>query len=279
MQLSVDGRAVYAATGGRPHAAERPLAVLLHGAGMNHCAWALQSRWLAFHRWNVLALDLPGHGASQGPPLPSIDAMSAWLIALLAEFQSSPSVTLIGHSMGSLIALETAAAIPQRIRRLALIGAAAAMPVHPDLLEAARANDHAAIEMVNLWGHGFRAGLGANAAPGLWMVGVGERILEHAPPGVLYTDLAACAGYTGGLATARRVSAPTLVFCGEKDQMTPLKSGKALAAALPRSTLVVAQGAGHMLTAERPTELLAALAPHLGEDSAAAAEISSSRTG
>jgi pimeloyl-ACP methyl ester carboxylesterase len=270
MQLSVDGQAVYAANGGRTHAAGRPLAVLLHGAGMDHCAWALQSRWLAFHGWNLLALDLPGHGASAGAALPTVGAMSAWLIALLDAFPAA-DVTLIGHSMGALIALETAAAVPDRIRRLVVIGAAAAMPVHPDLLAAAKADDHAAIDMVNLWGHGFRAGLGDSPAPGLWMTGVCARILERAAPGVLHADLAACAAYEGGIAAAARVTAAALVFCGEKDQMTPLKSGRALAAALRRSTLVVAPGAGHMLLAERPDDLLAALARHLGEDATAPA--------
>ena len=269
MQLCVDGQCVYAATGGRAHAAG-PLAVLLHGAGMDHCAWALQSRWLAFHGWNVLALDLPGHGASAGAPLPSIGAMSAWLIALLNGFPAA-DLTLIGHSMGALIALETAAALPARIRRIALIGAAAAMPVHPDLLAAAKADDHAAIDMVNLWGHGFRAGLGGSPAAGLWMTGIGARILESARPGVLHADLAACAEFAGGMAAAARVTASALVFCGEKDQMTPLKSGRALAAALPRATLVVAPAAGHMLPAERPDELLAALARHLRDEAAATA--------
>jgi pimeloyl-ACP methyl ester carboxylesterase len=271
VQITVDGREVFAATGGRGHAADRPLAVLLHGAGMNHTVWALQSRWLAFHGWNVLAVDLPGHGRSAGPPLPSIAAMSAWLIALLDEFTGPGGATLIGHSMGALIALDTAGRVPGKIHRLALIGAAAAMPVHPDLLAAAMANEHAAIDMVNLWGHGFGAGLGASPAPGVWMVGCGERILERAAPGVLYADLSACANYANGLASAAQTSAPALVFCGEKDQMTPLKSGRALAAALPHSTLVVAPGAGHMLPAERPDELLAALSAHLGDTAAATA--------
>lgn len=262
MQLTVGGTAVYAATGGRPHDAARPLAVLLHGAGLDHTVWAMQSRWLAFHGWNVLALDLPAHGASAGVPLTTIGAMAHWLLALLDTVESS-AATLVGHSMGSLIALETAALAPSRVQSLVLIGTAAAMPVHPDLLAAAKDSQHAAIDMVNLWGYGFRAGLGENPAPGLWMVGLGYRILERAAPGVLYADLSACNAYTHGVAAAALVQAPTLLFCGEKDQMTPLKSGRALAAALPRSTLVVAEDAGHMLLAERPDQLLAALARHL----------------
>lgn len=262
MQLTVDGSIVFAATGGRPHAAERPLAVFLHGAGLDHTVWALQSRWLAFHGWNVLAVDLPGHGASAGPPLPTIEAMAGWVVALLNAVPAANAV-LLGHSMGSLIALQAAATAPDRIAKLVLIGTAAAMPVHPDLLAAAKGNEPAAIDMVNLWGHGFRAGLGPSPAPGIWMVGIGRRILERAAPGVLFADLSACNAYAGGMAAAAATTAPTLVFCGEMDQMTPLKSGRALAAAIDRSTLEVAEGAGHMLLAERPDQLLAKLATHL----------------
>jgi pimeloyl-ACP methyl ester carboxylesterase len=263
VQLSVDGNIVFAATGGRPHAAAKPLAVFLHGAGLDHTVWALQSRWLAFHGWNVLAADLPGHGASAGSPLPTIPAMADWVLGLLNAVQATDAV-LIGHSMGSLIALQTAATAPERVAKLVLIGSAAAMPVHPDLLAAAKGNEQAAIDMLNLWGHGFRAGLGFSPAPGIWMVGVGRRILEKAAPGVLFADLGACNAYAAGMAAAARVTAPTLVFCGELDQMTPLKSGRALAAAIGRSTLEVAEGAGHMLLAERPDKLLAMLARHLG---------------
>jgi pimeloyl-ACP methyl ester carboxylesterase len=262
VQLTVGGKLVCAATGGRPHAAAKPLAVFLHGAGLDHTVWALQSRWLAFHRWNVLAVDLPGHGASAGPPLPTIQDMAGWVVTLLDALEAAEAV-LIGHSMGSLIALETAAAVPDRVAKLVLIGTAAAMPVHPDLLAAAKDNEPAAIDMVNLWGHGFRAGLGHSPAPGIWMVGVVRRILEKAAPGVLFADLRACNAYTEGMTAAARVVAPTLVFCGEMDQMTPLKSGRTLAAAIDRSTLGVAEGAGHMLLAERPDKLLALLARHL----------------
>jgi len=263
VQLSVDGNIVFAATGGRPHAAAKPLAVFLHGAGLDHTVWALQSRWLAFHGWNVLAADLPGHGASAGSPLPTIPAMADWVLGLLNALQATDAV-LIGHSMGSLIALQTAATAPDRIAKLVLIGSAAAMPVHPELLAAAKGNEQAAIDMVNLWGHGFRAGLGHSPAPGIWMVGIGRRILEKAAHGVLFADLTACNGYGEGMAAAARVIAPTLVFCGEVDQMTPVKSGRALAAAIGRSTLEVAEGAGHMLLAEQPDKLVAAIARHLG---------------
>lgn len=271
MRLLIDGKDVFGATGGRAHETGRPLALFVHGAGLDHTVWALQSRWLAFHGWNVLALDLPGHGRSQGPPLPSIAAMAAWLAAVVAaaapeEGEPPMQAALIGHSMGSLIALEAAARFPGCVRSLVLIGSAAAMPVHPELLAAAAVDDHAAIDMVNLWGYGYRAGLGGSRAPGVWMAGAGERILERAPPGVLHNDLAACNAYRDSLASAAKLAAPTLLICGERDQMTPLKSARALAAAIPGVVLLTLAGAGHMLLAERPEEVLDAIAKHLAVD-------------
>ncbi len=262
MRFIIDGHAVFGAAGGRKHEASRPLALFVHGAGLDHTVWALQSRWLAFHGWNVLALDLPGHGRSEGPPLPSIAAMAAWLSAVI-DVTGSKSAALIGHSMGALIALEAAARFPERVQSMLLIGAAAAMPVHPDLLAASAANDHAAIDMVNLWGHGHTAGLGGSCAPGVWMVGVAERILEKAAPGVLHSDLKACNAYREGLAAAAQVAAPALLICGERDQMTPLKGGRALAASIAGASIVALKGAGHMLLAERPYEVQCAIAKHL----------------
>jgi pimeloyl-ACP methyl ester carboxylesterase len=275
MKLLIAEHSAYAATGGRTHEAGRPLAVFIHGAGMDHQAWALQTRWLAFHGWNVLAVDLPGHGHSEGPLLDSIGAMADWILALLATV-GAHEATLIGHSMGSLVALEAAARGAARIQHLVLIGSAARMQVHPDLLAAAAANQQAAIDMVNLWGYGYAAGLGGSAAPGVWMVGATERILQRARPGVLYNDLAACNSYASALQSAAGVSAATLLISGERDQMTPLKSAAALAAALPRASLVKVAGAGHMLMSERPDDVLAALGTELrvgarGEPARAAA--------
>jgi pimeloyl-ACP methyl ester carboxylesterase len=234
----------------------------MHGAGLDHTVWALQSRWLAFRGWNVLALDLPGHGRSEGSPLPDIGAMAQWLTALITA-AGADKATLIGHSMGSLVALQAAAQSPSGIDGLVLIGSAASMPVHPDLLAAARTNPQAAIDMVNLWGYGYNAGLGGSAAPGLWMVGVGERILQRARPGVLYADLAACNAYRSGLEAAALVGTATLLISGERDQMTPLKNARQLAAAIPGARLLTLAGAGHMLLAERPNELLDALAMYV----------------
>jgi pimeloyl-ACP methyl ester carboxylesterase len=252
------GTETFVATGGRPFDPALPTVVLLHGAGFDHTAWALQSRWFAHHGHGVLAPDLPGHGLSTGAPLPTIADMADWTAALL-DAAGVAKARLVGHSMGSLIALETAARHPARVSALGLIGTAATMTVGPDLLKAAEANDHSAIDMVSIWGLGFQAELGGSLAPGLWMHTAAQRVLEQCRPGVLFNDLTACNAYQNALAAAAEVTVPTTVIIGERAMMTPAKAGKALAAALPNARIVVLRGAGHMMMAERPDELLAAL--------------------
>ena len=258
MQLSVNGTDIFAATGGREFEASQPTLVLLHGAGFDHSTWALHSRWFAHHGYGVLAPDLPGHGRSAGAPLATIADMADWTAALL-DAAGATSARLVGHSMGSLIALETAARHPARVSALGLIGTAATMTVGPDLLTAAAANDHSAVDMVSIWGLGFQAELGGSLAPGLWMHSGAQRVLEQCRPGVLFNDLSACNAYQNALAAAARITVPTTLVLGERDMMTPAKAGKALAAALPNSRTVVLRGAGHMMMVERPNELLAAL--------------------
>jgi pimeloyl-ACP methyl ester carboxylesterase len=258
MKLNVNGAEVFVATGGREFDAGLPTVVLLHGAGFDHTAWALHSRWFAHHGFGLLAPDLPGHGRSAGKPLPTIADMADWTAALL-DAAGVSKARLVGHSMGSLIALETAARHPEKVSGLSLIGAAATMTVGPDLLKAAEANDHAAIDMVSIWGLGFQAELGGSLAPGLWMHSGAQRTLENCRPGVLFNDLNACNAYQGALAAAATVSVPATLILGERDMMTPAKAGKALAAAIANARTVMMPGAGHMMMTERPDELLAAL--------------------
>src|ERR1700674_753277 len=258
MQLSVNGIDTFVANGGREFDSSQPTIVLLHGAGFDHTTWALHSRWFAHHGYRVLAPHRPGHGRSSGPPLPAIADMANWTAALL-DAAGAAKARLVGHSMGSLIALETAARHPAKVSALGLIGTAATMTVGPDLLKAAEANDRTAIDMVSIWGLGFQAELGGSLAPGLWMHSGAQRVLEQCRPGVLFNDLAACNAYQNALAAAAQVTVPATFILGERDMMTPAKAGKTLAAALPNSRTIVLRGAGHMMMAERPDELLAAL--------------------
>jgi len=258
MRLSVEGNDVFIGTGGRDFDAGLPAMVFLHGAGMDHSVWALLARAFAYHGHSVLAPDLPGHGRSGSAPLSSIAALADWTAALIAA-AGLRQARLVGHSMGSLIALETAARHPEKVSGLALIATAAPMRVSDDLLNAAKANDHTAVDMIDLWGHGYRASLGGCQIPGLWMLGDAERLLERSGPGVIFADLSACNDYAGALAVAAKVHVPATIVLGSRDLMTPAKSGKAVAAAIPNCRLAVIEGAGHMLMSERPDDVVAGL--------------------
>jgi pimeloyl-ACP methyl ester carboxylesterase len=258
VQFVVDGHEVYAGTGGRKFDPSLPVVVFLHGAGFDHTAWVLLARWFSHHGCAVLAPDLPGHGRSAGDPLRSIGAMADWTAALMTA-AGAGKATLIGHSLGALVALEVAARHSEKVTALGLVATAAVIPVSSDLLGAAEAKHRAAVDMVSHWGHGFRAGLGGSRTPGIWMRGGAERVLERDADRVLFTDLAACNEYGDGLASAARVRVPAVVVLGERDLMTPAKGGKQLAAALANARCVVLKGAGHMLMSERPDEVLLAL--------------------
>ena len=258
MELQVGGKRVFAATGGRPFDPALPAAVFIHGAGMNHTIWALQTRSFAHRGRSVLALDLPGHGESEGPALPSIEAMGAWVLNVV-ETSGATRARIAGHSMGSLVALEAAAQGGVLVEGLALLGFTPEIPVHPDLLAAARAGQHAAIEMMVAWSFGARTRFGATPAPGLWLTGEAMRLLERSPVVSLADDLAACDAYRGAESAAARVHIPTLFLLGEEDRMTPAAKGTAFAERIVGAQVVHMPGVGHMMPIEDPVATLTAL--------------------
>jgi len=263
LHFKVAGRKVEASTGGHEFDPTKPGLIFIHGAGMDHSVWSTLARYFANHGRAVLAPDLPGHGGSEGPLLESIPAMADWVLAL-AETAKLASLALVGHSMGALIALEAAARAPEKVAALALLGAASRMPVHPDLLAAARANDHRAIDMIVSWAHGPVGTIGGQRAPGLWTLGGGVRVLERAPKGALGTDLAACDAYQGAVAAAGKIHCPTLLVLGAEDRMTPIKAAVPLKEALPQAKQIILPETGHMMITERANETIAALKTVIG---------------
>jgi len=256
--MRVEGRKTFAATGGKPFDPAKPALIFIHGAGIDHTVWTLQTRYFAHHGRSVLAVDLPGHGRSESAPVGSIEAYSEW-IGQLIEAAGVARAALAGHSMGALIALETAARMPEKVSALALLGVAARMPVHPDLLAAADANDPLAFELVTSWGYGKAAHLGGNKAPGVWMLGGGKRLLERSAPGVLANDFRACDAYKTAADAASRISCPSLFVLGAADRMTPPKAAAPLANAMEGARTIVLPNAGHMMMIEQPDATLEAL--------------------
>ena len=237
---------------------------LVHGAGMDQSVWTLQGRFLAFHGWNALAIDLPGHGRSRlAAPLLTVSRMADWLATAIEGGGLGP-VALVGHSMGALIALDLAGRRPELVTALCLLGASLRMPVHPQLLAAADHRETRAVDLITDWSFGHQAHLGGSRVPGGWIMGQARSLLLRGDPAVLAADLAACNTYQEGGIRAAAVHCPSLVVIGEEDRMTPLEAGRELAAALARSRTQVIPRAGHMMMLERPEETLEAIASFLG---------------
>jgi pimeloyl-ACP methyl ester carboxylesterase len=255
MQLKINGHDVFVATGNRVPDRKKETVIFVHGAGQDHSIWVLPTRYFARHDRNVLAVDLPGHGRSGGPPLESIQEIAHWLIAVLDATELTRTA-IVGHSLGSLAAIAAAARHPDRIRAIALVGTTVPMPVSDFLLERAKEDKHEAIEMLNFWGFSKSAQLGGNATPGNWMLGGGLRLMEKAGPGVIYTDLKACNDYQEGMEHAAEVACPALLILGERDMLTPVRSANKVIQALPNAEKVVLEGSGHALLAERPDPVL-----------------------
>lgn len=233
--------------------AHTPL-VFIHGAQQDGFCWAALARRLARPSRPVLTPDLPGHGSNRETPRTTVEALADWLLAWL-EHQGIDSTMLIGHSLGSLIALEAAARRPQGMRKLALLGSAAPMRVAARLLETAAASPARAMAAVNRGSHSARGWLAAPSPIGLWAPGMNLRLMERQRPELLALGLSACNNYAGGLDAADRVRCPALVVIGSEDRMTPPAAAQALIDRLADVRVANLRGAGHALMAEAPDAL------------------------
>ncbi|AEK62737.1 alpha/beta fold hydrolase [Collimonas fungivorans] len=253
----------YCYTGGKSFNPALPTAVFIHGGQNDHSVWILQTRYFAHHGFGVLAPDLPGHGRSQGPALASIEELAGWLESLLDAAGVTKAI-LIGHSMGSLVALESAgrAAGSTRIAGIALVGTAYPMKVADALLDAANNDQQSAIDMVNIWSHSTMSPKPSAPGPGFYVQGASQRLMQRiarqsdSKPTVFHTDFAACNNYANGEQAALAVACPTLFLLGQRDVMTPAKAAAGLIAAIKHAKVVQVEASGHALMAEQPDAVL-----------------------
>jgi pimeloyl-ACP methyl ester carboxylesterase len=258
VNFSVEGKTGFAYAAAHELDPAKRTLVFVHGAGLDHSWFGLQSRYFGYHGWNVLAVDLPGHGRSEGPPIPSIGAMADWIFKVVDEV-SFEKISLVGHSMGSLVALECAARQSDRVERIAMISVAHPMKVSDEFLDAAKRNDYSAFDMHTIWGHAAQVPLGSNPNPGMWMYGDTQARLGRLAPGVLHNDLKACNDYV----FSGTVNCPALFILGKRDVMTPPKAASDLQKQISRSRNVVIETSGHSLMAEAPDATLDALVEFL----------------
>jgi len=241
--LSVRGENVRVA-GVLPDAdANAPITLLVHGAGMDHTVWSPVTAAFTEAGRPWLAVDLPGHGGSAGSLLGSISEMADWLAGVVGELGDA-AVIAAGHSMGALVVLELAARHPGKIQAAALLGVAAQMPVHPDLLAMAQANDPKASALIAKWGVGARAQ--GDVAPQV------AACVTGAPAGALHADFVACDAYRDAEAMAAQVACPMLLLLGEEDRMTPPDKAEPLVRAAQDSRRTVLPETGHMMMLEAP---------------------------
>ena len=260
MKFDVQGRGAYAYTGGRPWGEAKSCVVFIHGALNDHSVWTLLARWYAHHGYRVLALDQPGHGRSDGPPLASVEALADWVLALL-DAAGVASAHLVGHSMGSLIALEAASRAPGRVAGLVMVGTAYPMKVSDALLGTARDDPARAIAMVNAFSHSGLASKPSYPGPGAWLRGgssaLMHRIQESAEGNLFEHDFRVCDAYANGLEAAASVACPAHLVVGTRDAMTPPKATKELAGALRATVSRIVSG--HALMQEAPDAVLNAV--------------------
>ena len=271
MYLTVNGAATYCYTGGKPFNPAQPTVVFIHGVLNDHSVWILQSRYLAHHGWNVLAVDLPGHCKSEGEAPSSVEEAADFIGALL-DAAGVQKAALVGHSWGSLIALEAAARLQDRVSHLALVGTAFPMKVSPALIEASLNDPVKAMTMVNVFSRSTLSAPPSALGPGTWVYGagmaLGRRVLaSNTQVNVFHRGFVACDSYAGGEAAMQKLPCPVLFLLGAVHQMTTPKAAKGLiqtAQAAGKVHRVVSVPVGHHQMTEAPDATLFALRDFLG---------------
>ena len=266
MELKVNGHTLYCYTGGKSFNPQQPTVVFIHGVLNDHSVWILQSRYLAHHGWNVLAIDLPGHCRSAGEAPASVEE-AAGTIAALLDAAGVHTAALVGHSWGSLIALEAAARLQQRVSHLVLVGCAYPMKVSPALLESSLNEPEKALRMINVFSRSTLSAPPSVLGPGTWVFGsgmaLGRRVLRSNPGvNVFHRGFLACDRYDHGEAAMAQLACPVLFVLGSADQMTPPKAAQSLiriAQDKGKTLRVVEVPVGHHQMSEAPDETLTAL--------------------
>ena len=293
MYIKINETNYYAYTGTHEFDAAKETLVFLHGACMDHSVWSQQSRYFAYHGYNVIALDLPGHNFSDGELLTTVEAMSAWLMQIIDALCDSAvhlpvhlPVHLIGHSMGALVALQTAANYGANysdggagvsVKSLSLIGFSYPMGVTPQLMDAAKNNPSKAYSMMTQWSHTSK--IGGEPIPGFWSAGMQKSMMENSADGAIVADLQACNHYCAGESALNGVDCPILWLSGAQDKMAPAQglatllkaSGgqRKLAAEAERNDraeIILIQNCGHNVMSESPDGVLDALKTFIGKN-------------
>ena len=239
---------MFVSTGGLEFDKEKPSILLMHGSGLTHIVWSLHEQFYATQGFNVLSVDLPGHGNSEGPSLKSIEEISDWIKSLMEKLNIK-KIIIIGHSQGSLVGIDFAARYPELILSLVLVASSYKMPVNQDLIDYAEAGDEKAVLLMMKWGYeGSKAFIGGN--PVKKIINSSRDIRE-----ILAVDLNACNNYKGGKESLEKINCPTLCIFGDLDKMVPLEVGNKMASMIKNSKKKIISNCGHMIIFEKALEM------------------------
>ena len=239
---------MFVSTGGMDIDKKKPTIVLMHGSGLTHIVWSLHEQFYASQGFNVLSVDLPGHGNSEGPSLKSIEKISDWIKSLMLKINIE-KIIIVGHSQGGLVGIDFASRYPELIEKIVLVANSYKMPVNQDLIDLAEAGDEKAVLLMMKWGYeGSKAFIGGN--PVKKIVNSARDIRE-----VLAVDLNACNNYKNGENAIKKINCPTLCIFGDLDKMVPVKVGLKMSEQITNSETKIISDCGHMIIFEKAFEM------------------------
>ena len=248
MIFNIENKSVHASDAGQGIDSSKDTIIFLHGSGLSHIIWSLVEQYFSTKNFNVLSIDLPGHGNSEGPCLDSIEKITDWLETVFDKLNLN-NLTIVGHSQGCLEALEYSFKYKNRLKKMVLIGGSHRMPVNKDLIDLASNGDSDAVKLMMKWGYeGSKKFIGGNPV---------EKIIQSPRDisEILAVDLIACNNYANGSEAASAISCPVLFVFGELDKMVNLEVGKKFASLVKDSKTYIIDGCGHMIMIEKAFEM------------------------
>ena len=248
MIFQIENKNIHASDAGQGIDLGKETIVFLHGSGLSHIVWSLTEQFFSNKNFNVLSIDLPGHGNSDGPCLDTIEKIADWLEQVFISLNLE-KLTLVGHSQGCLEILEYASKYKNRLKKIVFIGGSNKMPVHSDLIDLAKNGDSDAVKLMMKWGYeGSKKFIGGNPV---------EKIIQSPRDirEILAVDLVACNNYKNGTDAAKSIECPSLFIFGSLDKMVNLEAGKKFSNLVKNSTVHVIEGCGHMIMIEKAFEM------------------------
>jgi pimeloyl-ACP methyl ester carboxylesterase len=246
--FEIEKKNIHASDAGQGIDSSKDTIVFLHGSGLSHIVWSLTEQFFSNKKFNVLSVDLPGHGNSEGPCLDSIEKISDWLEKVFIKLNLN-KVIIIGHSQGCLEALEYSFKYKSRLKKIVFIGGSYRMPVNKDLIDLALNGDSDAVKLMMKWSYeGSKKFIGGNPI---------EKIIQSPRDisEILAVDLIACNNYLNGSDAAKAINCPTLLLLGELDKMVNVEIGKKFSNLVKDSTTHIIKRSGHMIMIEKAFEM------------------------